>query len=200
MHERDAVACAIKAYHNYQNKFRQIDATLKSTDLAGREEQVKGMVLEGFSLQNALLDIQAEREISQVPDVKVPLRPAPEIDLAKKNEKIRELLHSNIELRKSMERLETEKKTLQEKMLELEKGIYERVTRDREIRKRDVKIKILSMRRGKKSKPSGVSQKNPAQDQKQQSDLKTLGGKSDDDKSVDIDSIILRYRQKSMNR
>lgn len=190
MHERDAIACAIKAYHGYANKFRQIEALLKSKDMAGKEDQVKAMVLDGFSVQNALLDLETEKELSAPQPQAKPQQAPQEVDVSKKNEKIRELLHSNSELKKAIERLESERKLLQGKMLDLEKGIYERVLRDKEIRKRESRINVLSHVREKKQ-------------QKKQSDLKALGGKriqekTSEEKKVDIDSIIMRYRQKSL--
>ncbi|MFH1470338.1 MAG: DUF460 domain-containing protein [Candidatus Micrarchaeota archaeon] len=196
LHERDAVSCAIKAYHNYENKFRQIDATLKGGEMEGNAEQVKGLVLEGLSVQNAMLDIQARKETTVVAGPKHVARApeAPEPDVVKKNEKIRELLRSNSELKNAIERLESDKMALQAKLLDLERGIYERVVRDREIRRRDAKLRFLASKREKKKK--------------RQSDLKTLADKKADEreekkggkKEVDIDSIIMRYRQKSNER
>ncbi|MFH0817094.1 MAG: DUF460 domain-containing protein [Candidatus Micrarchaeota archaeon] len=201
LHERDAVACAIKAYHNYENKFRQIDKTIKGGGMEGREDEIKSLVLEGFSVQNALLDLQAEKEIGKPNPQAKAIEPEP-IDpgIIRKNEKIRELLRSNAELKKALERLESDKKSLQGKLLDFERGIYERIVRDKEIRKRDSKLRVLEKRR--------------ETTRKKQSDLKALADKNADkageksesekgeseDKKVDIDSIILRYREKSLKR
>ncbi len=200
LHERDAVACAIKAYHGYENKFRQINALMKGSSMEGKEDDVKGLVLGGFSVQNALLDLQTEKEARKPPGEPFGHRmlEEPDPEILKKNEHIRDLLRSNAELKKALERLESEKMTLQGKLLDLERGIYARVVRDKEIRKRDAKIRVLTTKQ--------VSRK-----EKKQSGLKALAGKSNDspegktgsskdEKKVDIDSIIQNYRQKSSNR
>ncbi|MFH1447422.1 MAG: DUF460 domain-containing protein [Candidatus Micrarchaeota archaeon] len=181
-HERDAIASAVKAFHINQNKFRQIEKVLSSSHMADKTDRIKGMVLEGFSVQDALIDLQAEAEIISAPKAKAILHHEGAVDLVKKNEKIREVLRMNTELKKAIERTESEKKTLQDKLLYLEKGIYERVIRDREIRKRDAKIRRIT----KSKKETGRK--------KQQLDLKALAHKK-----VDIDSIIKNYRRKSSN-
>ncbi|MFH0817237.1 MAG: hypothetical protein V1909_01250, partial [Candidatus Micrarchaeota archaeon] len=195
LHERDSVACALKAYHNYENKFRQIDALAKERGIVGKEDRVKRLVLEGVSVQKAILDLKAgEGAIEQPVGHIRPKEPEPDTEVLRKNEKIRELLSSNEELRKALMRLESDKKTLQEKLLELERGIYERVMRDREMRKRDARIRVLAAKQPHKQK---------RKPEKGQSDLKALADKKleeNDEKKVDIDSIIMRYRQKSLDR
>ncbi len=184
LHERDAIASTVKAFHVNQNKFRKIEAALKSKKMDDKTEQVKGLVLEGFSVQNALLDLDTKIEIETVPEKQ---GEAETVDpsLLKKNEKIREVLRANAELKKAIERAETEKKILQDKLLNLEKGIYERIVRDKEIRKRDTKIRIMSKKKKRREK---------------QSNLKALKNKKEKEKKVDLDKIIKNYRRKSSDR
>lgn len=146
-HERDAAAAVIRAYRVYENKLRQIDRVLAEKGIPEKANEVKHLVLNGTSLSDALLLIDVEREI-EVPEVKS--REEARVTLEKKNKQLRELLISNAELRKAVERLERENEELREKVKKLESSVFERLAREREIRKRDAEIRRLRERRVKK--------------------------------------------------
>jgi hypothetical protein len=149
-HERDAAAAAMRAFRFYENKLRQIDRILGEKGLLEKAGEIKHLVLNNTSLTNALLMIDVEREL-EIPKVRG--REETKIDLNSKNRQIKELLDSNIELRKAVDRLEDENAALRANMKLMEKGVFERLARDRELRRRELKImRLKQVRAGAKGK------------------------------------------------
>lgn len=155
-HERDAAAAAIRAYRVYENKLRQIDRVVAERGIPEKANEVKHLVLNNTSLSDALLLIDVEREI-QTPEVKS--KEEARITLEKKNRQLRELLISNAELRKAVERLENENAELRERLRRLERGVFERLAREKEIRKRDAEIRRLREERVKKLEKKTVKKR-----------------------------------------
>lgn len=168
-HERDAAAAAIRAYRAYENKLRQIDRILAERSISEKAGEVKHLVLNNTPLSDALLLIDIEREI-EVP--KVIGKEEAKITLEKKNRQLRELLISNAELRKAVERLENENKALREKLKLMERGVFERLAREREIRKRESEIRRL---KEEKLKPKRMER---------------------EERELDIEKIVEEYRKK----
>jgi len=139
-HEKDAAAAAMRAFRFYENKLRQIDRVLKEKGISEKAGEIKHLVLNSTSLNNALLMVDIEREI-EMP--KVRNREETRIDLNKKNRQLKELLNSNVELRKAVERLESENKSLREKLEFIERGVFERLARERESRRMEREITRL---------------------------------------------------------
>jgi predicted RNase H-like nuclease (RuvC/YqgF family) len=54
VHEIDALAAALKAYHHYKNKFEQIDAKLKNVEDDLSLDNVKDLVVRGYSVARAV--------------------------------------------------------------------------------------------------------------------------------------------------
>ena len=139
-HEKDAAAAAMRAFRFYENKLRQIDRVLKEKGISEKAGEIKHLVLNNTSLSNALLMVDIEREI-EMP--KVRSKEEIKIDLDKKNRQIKELLNSNVELRKAVERLESENRSLREKLEFIERGVFERLARERETRRMEREITRL---------------------------------------------------------
>jgi hypothetical protein len=173
-HEMDAAAAAVKAFRFYENKLRQIDRILREKGLSKKAGEIKHLVLNNTSLSNALLRIDIEREI-ETP--KMRSREETKIDLESKNRQIKELLDSSIELRKAVERLEEENATLCAKIKFMEKGVFERLAGDREMRKKEIEIMRLKQMHHVKSR---VDLKEPAEK----------------DLAVDLEGMIEEYRKK----
>jgi predicted RNase H-like nuclease (RuvC/YqgF family) len=108
---------------------------------------------------------------------KVRSREETRVDLGSKNRQIKELLGSNIELRKAVERFENENAALKAKIRFMERGVFERLAGDREMRRRD--IEIMRLKQAARNK-SGVDLKEPA--------VKESG--------VDLGGMIEEYRRK----
>ncbi len=174
-HEMDAAASAMKAFRFYENKLRQIDRILKEKGLSGKAGEIKHLVLNNTSLSNALLMVDVEREI-EMP--KVRSREETRIDLESKNRQIKELLDSSIELKKAVERLENENAALKAKIRFMEKGVFERLAGDREMRRKD--IEIMRLRQAAHNAKGRVDLKEPA--------TKESG--------VDLEGMIEEYRKK----
>jgi hypothetical protein len=174
-HEMDAAAAAMKAFRFYENKLRQIDRILKEKGLSEKTGEIKHLVLNNTSLSNALLMVDIEREI-EMP--KVRSRGETRVDLESKNRQIKELLNSNIELKKAVERLENENAALGAKIRFMEKGVFERLARDREMRRKDIEIMRL---------------KQATHHSKSRVDLKEAVAK---ESGVDLEGMIEEYRRK----
>jgi len=172
-HERDAAAAAMRAFRFYENKLRQIDRILKERNLTDKADEVKHLVLNNTSLSNALLMIDIEREI-EMPKVKS--REEAVINLDKKNKQLKELLVSNAELRKALDILEDENAALREKLKLLERGVFERLARDREFRKKEIEIMRL---KDKKSRKKEVREESKSEEGE-----------------LDIEGIVEEYRGK----
>ncbi|MEM2273147.1 MAG: DUF460 domain-containing protein [Candidatus Bathyarchaeia archaeon] len=54
IHEEDALAAAVKAYHHYKNKFEQVDAKLRELGCNLPPDHVKDLVARGRSISNAI--------------------------------------------------------------------------------------------------------------------------------------------------
>jgi len=173
-HEKDAAAAAMKAFRFYENKLRQVERILKEKGLLEKADEIKHLVLNNTSLNNALLMVDIEREI-EMP--KLRSKEEAKVDLESKNKKLRELLDSNIELRKAVERLESENAALRAKLGFIERGVFERLARDREIRKKEIEIIRLRIRSQGRKKI----------------DLKEAAEK---ESGVDLEEIVEEYRKK----
>lgn len=58
IHEIDALAAALKAYQHYKNKFEQIDAKLKNVEGDLSPDNVKDLVVRGYSIARAVKFLQ----------------------------------------------------------------------------------------------------------------------------------------------
>jgi len=176
-HEADAVASVVRAFNAYDNKFRLIERVLRERGLAEKADEVKYLVLNAISIQNALLMLEIEREGK----VKVPAMPSPapsRLPEPKYLAEMKRIIAANMELRKAVERLEAEKRRLEEKMRLLERGVAERLARDKEIRRRDGEIARLRRMLAKRQRPKVNLKKLPAK------------------YTPDIEQIVEEYREK----
>ncbi len=62
-HEVDALAAALKAYQHYKNKFNQIETRLKEADSRIYPEEVKALVIRGYTIQRAIDTLQPKSKI-----------------------------------------------------------------------------------------------------------------------------------------
>lgn len=139
VHELDAAAGALKALHFYGNLLRKTERVARENKLEAKVAEMQALALSGVKLEEAveaLVDRKLEYEI--VEKTGGARRLAEEN--AKKDERIRELLGAVAELRKSIERLEAEKREMAHKLMLAEKGVLDRAKKDSEIRKRDAEI------------------------------------------------------------
>lgn len=53
-HERDALAASIKAIQRFENKFRQTEARIKRLELSISQDEVKALIIKGYSIRKAI--------------------------------------------------------------------------------------------------------------------------------------------------
>lgn len=73
-HQRDALAAALKAYYSFENKFRQVDAQLRSLGLAVPASEVKALVVRGATVKGAIERMLKSRVKCEVPPARMPER------------------------------------------------------------------------------------------------------------------------------
>lgn len=179
-HEKDAAAAAMKAFRFYENKLRQIDRILKEKGLSDKAAEIKHLVLNSTSLSNALLMVDIEREI-EMPKVKG--REETRIDLDKKNKQLKELLNSNVELRKAVDRLENENQLLRDKIKFLERGVFERLAREKEIRRMEREVTRLKQVVRSKYKPKVKP-------------VDSIEAETEEEGEPDLEGMVEEYREK----
>ncbi|MGB9844281.1 DUF460 domain-containing protein [Methanothermobacter tenebrarum] len=113
-HERDALAAAIKTYRHYENKLRQVESRLTSSDINEREvDEIKGLVIKGTPITNAIKKIRKPKgaeKITEKQDTK---------------ERPKEALKELLELKKRVK--------VQEKKIEHQKLLINRIKRQNRI-------------------------------------------------------------------
>ncbi len=139
IHELDAAASALKAFHFHENMLRKVERIAREKKIEAKVAELQALALSGVRIEEA-----AESFIERKLEYEIPEKGGGERRLAdesaRKDEKIRELLGAVAELRKALERKEAEGKELRQKLQNAEKGTLEHVKKDVEIRKRDAEI------------------------------------------------------------
>ncbi len=135
-HERDAYSAAIKAYRAFANRLRQIDL-LSDFDERDREE-LKHLVLNGYSLKNALFTLSKPKE-EKIGARALPRKEREELHKDMSHE-VSSLASENAHLRKALERLEGERELLLHRIRLFENGVNKELIRDRTVKQRDSEI------------------------------------------------------------
>ena len=137
-HERDAYSAAIKAYRAFANRLRQIDL-LSDFDERDREE-LKHLVLNGYSLKNALFTISKPKEAAQAPSLKPITKREEEQKRRDMSQEFSSLASESAHLRKALERLEGERELLLHRIRLFENGVNTELSRDHALKQRDGEI------------------------------------------------------------
>ena len=185
-HERDAYCSAAMGLRANANKLRQIDSR---EDLPGwMKDEVKHLVLKGCRMQDALLVLSPERkraggewEKAKAPKPRSEARPVSPEDYA---ERIASLVRENSNLRALAERLEWEKRGLEERVRRLESGARQMLLRDSEIRKLRFGLRMAEEKLGKARRRADKGRLEPAAGGKciaRMPDLNALSGGRDSD-------------------
>ncbi len=139
IHELDAAAGALKAFHAHENTLRKVERVAREKKLEGKLTELQALALSGIRIEEAVESFVERKAEYEIPEKGGGERRLAE-ELARKDEKIRELLAAVSELRKAEERTEAEIKELRQKLQLAERGVLDRVKLDAEIRKRDAEI------------------------------------------------------------
>jgi hypothetical protein len=138
VHIRDAYAAAMKAYHNYENRLRQIE----KMDTALDRDLLKHMVLQGHSLHNA--ELMLTRKEGKRVEAEEEKHSGKQRMERKRDERVLRLAEENANLRKAYE-MERARAEGLERELEKAKGKRSmEVSRDKEVERLSGKIERLS--------------------------------------------------------
>jgi len=140
-HERDATASALKAFYSVDNVLRRIARGMQERGLAGKTEEAQSLALSGVKVEDAveMFTTPIAPKLHAAIEIK-PDAHKLEIELEKKNEKIRGLLVSVAELQKLNERNEAEKRELMKRIDALHHGVMDRALVDKEVRKKTAEL------------------------------------------------------------
>ncbi|MEM2820101.1 MAG: DUF460 domain-containing protein, partial [Candidatus Bathyarchaeia archaeon] len=134
-HEIDALAAAIKAYQHYKNKLEQVDERLKRANEDLFPDDVKDLVIRGYSITRAIKTLK---------ELRVPGEPAVILSASNREERMREIIE---ELTNKL-------------MLEREKVMRLRaVNRELQLKIRDLEVEIKGLREAlEKSRSEQIAQ------------------------------------------
>ena len=140
-HEIDALAAAVKAYKHYERKFENIKARIKDLPLKVPAEDVKDLIVRGYSLKRAVQYLQGTDKFK--PSV-VSRRPIPREErlkglieelqkrLARERKRLKAMQEANRKLRAKIRALEAEVKSLKEMVKEMRSRQSIEIRRERE--------------------------------------------------------------------
>ncbi|MCD6549745.1 DUF460 domain-containing protein [Candidatus Micrarchaeota archaeon] len=188
-HQRDALAAALKAYHVYENKFRQIDSLTYSKDT---KERMKVLVVSGTRMSDALITAP---EHVKAEEVKIKRKTVKrEKTLTEYIERIQRLIDESNELRKALERERMKSKRLEEQVIKIKQERMREVYRDREIKRLKAEIRRLRKLIGEL-----VKKKRNTHNRKTGSTKEKGKGDGEDLKRL-LDKIIDNYRRKRQTK
>ncbi|MBU0586627.1 DUF460 domain-containing protein [Candidatus Micrarchaeota archaeon] len=124
MHERDAFCGAIKCFRAYANRLRQIDSMNTELD----REKLKHLIIQGFTLANAMLMFEKKDEVKSVNDNQ------PIVKKEKDSELIA-LALQNVNLRKALDAERARIEILENEIEKIGNSRYAERWKDNEMRK-----------------------------------------------------------------
>ena len=161
-HEADALAAAVKAYKHYERKFEHIEARLRSVSLKVSAEDVKDLVVRGYSMKRAIQHLQGIDKYNAPVVMKRPVLREEKLKnlieelqsrLAKERERLKNLRQTNRKLQDRIKTLEAEILSLKETIKEIQSKQSIEVRREREysllmdeLEKTRAKVKEYSMK------------------------------------------------------
>ena len=125
LHERDAIAAAIKCYRAYANRLRQIELLETAHD----RDMLKHLVIQGFSLNNAMLRLERR------PEMKHAHQNPHEAKKDRENAEIMRLAEENVNLRKALDAQEKRIAGLEEELGKTRSQRYLEIMKDKEVKK-----------------------------------------------------------------
>ena len=129
VHIRDAYGAAMKAYHAYENRLRQIEGM----DTALDKDLLKHMVVQGYSLHNAelMLTRKEEKRVGAEEEKEVKREGLEN----KRDERVMRLADENVNLRKALEYEKARVAEMEEQLKRAKNARVSEVARDSEVRK-----------------------------------------------------------------
>ncbi|NJE25648.1 DUF460 domain-containing protein [Thermococcus sp. MV5] len=147
-HQRDALTAAYKAYLRLKPKLDHVDAKLRELGIAGKGEEIKALVLQGYNLGEAILKAKEKEKPKE--EIRVVEEKEPSVDLGPYLEKIKELEKTieflekeNQELRAMIEEQRKVIENLETKIATYDEKIREKILRTKEIEVKEKRIAYL---------------------------------------------------------
>jgi len=129
VHIRDAYGAAMKAYHVYENRLRQIEGMDTSLD----RDLLKHMVVQGYSLHNAelMLTRKEEKRVGAEEEKEVKKEGLEN----RRDERVMRLAEENVNLRKALEYEKARVAEMEDQLKRAKNARVGEVARDSEVRK-----------------------------------------------------------------
>ncbi|MEM0050032.1 MAG: DUF460 domain-containing protein [Candidatus Bathyarchaeia archaeon] len=152
VHEMDALAAAVKAYHYYKNKFEQVDAKLRELGCDLPPDDVKDLVARGYSIATAIRILSAENSKREYTFVESPSGESMKLKetikrltekLMLEKERNRLLQAANRELQSRIKDLEAEIETLKATLERVYSGEAAQMRREKEYQRLLEEIRVL---------------------------------------------------------
>ena len=185
-HELDATAAALKAFNVFSGKLRKVERELKEKGREADLDEAKFLVLNQFSLSDAL-ELIGWVEEEPVPERQAEKKREPP-ELVRKRLALKRVAEANLQLRKRVEFLEAEKKVLEDKIRKLERGVFERLKRDKELKR--LESHMLSLK-AQISRMRSAGRRKSVFQGKEKRGLKSLRKKG----KVDLEELVEGYRE-----
>jgi len=140
-HEVDALAAAVKAYRHYEKKLRHVEARMKRISIKVSADDVKDLVVRGYSTKQAVQFLQSADKYKPPPIIR---RPVPKEEkmkslieelqnrLANERRKAKYLRQVNRKLRDKIKSLEAEILLLKDTIKEIQSEQSAQIRRERE--------------------------------------------------------------------
>ncbi len=129
VHIRDAYGAAMKAYHAYENRLRQIEGMDTGLD----RDLLKHMVVQGHTLHNA--ELMLTRKEGKRVEAEEKEGGKPETDTRKRDERVARLAEENVNLRKAYELEKARADGLEEELRKARNARVGEVARDSEVKR-----------------------------------------------------------------
>ena len=142
-HEVDALAAAVKAYQHYERKFSQVEARVKKEGLKVPVDEVKDLVVRGYTVKRAVQTLQKPEKVEasrvvrrRVPKEERMKQMIEELQgrLARERERSKRLRAANRELRAKIKELRVEIAGFNKRIDEIRNRQKAEVRREREYR------------------------------------------------------------------
>ncbi|MDD5337477.1 MAG: DUF460 domain-containing protein [Candidatus ainarchaeum sp.] len=134
LHERDAIAAAVKCYRFYANRLRQIEIM----DTGHDRDMLKHLVISGFSLRNAILKLEP-RGREEHGTAK-----GPEAKKEREDLEIVRLAEENVNLRKAAESYERRINELEDEIRKMKGQRYAEIAKDSEVKRLRSELQRMS--------------------------------------------------------
>ncbi len=131
LHERDALAAAIKCYREYANRLRQIE--MMETPL--EKDLLKHMVIQGFPLHAAIAKLEGRGRPAERGGTGNPVQETPKEAGRRRDDELVALAQENVNLRKALEAERMRIGALEAEISKLKGARFAEIGRDAEVRR-----------------------------------------------------------------